>query len=100
MLTLAIFSYSGVNNMVLKVDYKIGEHNDHLYASSDNYLIDVLEERKVYLNNNCRQGNCGQCVLKLHAGNVLWHKKPLAPLNNDEILACCCKAATDISISN
>ena len=85
--------------MVLKVDYYIEEKQRHLYTPSNVCLLDALDKHQVRVNNNCRQGHCGQCVLKLHKGHVIWRKKPLTPLNNDQILACCCMPATDITIS-
>ena len=85
--------------MVLKVDYKINHKQEYLYTSSDIPLLDAFDKSQVQINNSCRQGHCGQCVLKLHKGHVIWKKKPLTPLNNDQILACCCMPATDITIS-
>ena len=85
--------------MVLKVNYNIDKKTDYLYTTADIPLLDALDAHQVKVTNNCRQGHCGQCVLKLHKGHVIWRKKPLTPLNNDQILACCCMPATDITIS-
>ncbi|AYV11510.1 MULTISPECIES: 2Fe-2S iron-sulfur cluster-binding protein [Shewanella] len=48
------------------------------------------------LTFGCRDGYCGQCIAKLHSGQVKWIKEPVAMLGNDEILPCCCETVTAI----
>lgn len=40
----------------------------------------------------CRQGYCGACKMqvKTHTGRLTCKKTPLAELDDDEVLACCC----------
>lgn len=35
-------------------------------------------------------GYCGSCKVKLTAGKVKWVQDSLVPLEDDEILVCCC----------
>jgi len=53
-------------------------------------LLDSMEEHQIRVNYSCRGGYCGSCKVKLTAGKVKWVQDSLVPLEDDEILVCCC----------
>ena len=80
--------------------YKVRvEHSDSQYIIEDNTSLLVhLEKQKVEVHYHCREGYCGACRTKLISGNVEYQTDPLAFIDDDEILACCCKPTSDIEI--
>lgn len=61
-------------------------------------LLSVLHDAKVYVQAHCREGFCGTCRTTLISGEVKYEDMPLACLNDDEILPCCCEPVGDIAI--
>ncbi|NCH58166.1 class I ribonucleotide reductase maintenance protein YfaE [Cronobacter dublinensis] len=61
-------------------------------------LLVALESHAVTVEYQCREGYCGSCRCKLVAGQVQWLTKPLAFIQEGEILPCCCKPQGDIEI--
>ncbi|VYU72879.1 2Fe-2S ferredoxin-like protein [Metakosakonia massiliensis] len=61
-------------------------------------LLVALESHRVAVEYQCREGYCGSCRCRLVAGQVDWLTEPLAFIQPDEILPCCCKAKGDIEI--
>ncbi|SFN31352.1 ferredoxin [Izhakiella capsodis] len=61
-------------------------------------LLAALESHKVCVEYQCREGYCGSCRTRLLKGEVCYASKPLAFLQPDEILPCCCQAKGDIEI--
>lgn len=61
-------------------------------------LIDVLEQHRVPVEYQCRSGYCGACRLRLVKGRVAYRQAPLACLQQDEILPCCCMPVNDIEL--
>ena len=47
---------------------------------------------------DCKSGFCGQCKSKLISGKVKLIQQPIAILEKDEILACCCVSVSPIVI--
>lgn len=70
---------------------------DVLYVYGEQTILCDLEANNIFLNHNCRQGHCGDCILQLLGGQVS-HQKSLVPLSRGEILACCAKPVSDIKI--
>lgn len=62
-------------------------------------ILESLEAENVDVHFHCREGFCGACRTKLHSGEVEYTTDPLAYIDDDEILPCCCIPITDISIS-
>lgn len=62
-------------------------------------LLDALEARAVPVLHSCRGGYCGCCKVRLSEGRVSWHLDSLVPLQDDEILCCCCTPLTAIAIN-
>ncbi|MFJ5482034.1 class I ribonucleotide reductase maintenance protein YfaE [Pectobacterium actinidiae] len=61
-------------------------------------LLDVLESNQVSIEYQCRSGYCGSCRLRLVKGRVAYRQTPLACIQQDEILPCCCMPQGDIEL--
>lgn len=61
-------------------------------------LLAALESHRVTVEYQCREGYCGSCRCRLVSGQVDWLTEPLAFIQPDEILPCCCRAKGDIEI--
>lgn len=61
-------------------------------------LLVALESHRVTVEYQCREGYCGSCRCRLVSGQVEWLTEPLAFIQPDEILPCCCRAKGDIEI--
>lgn len=54
-------------------------------------VLDALELASVSIQSHCRAGYCGACRTKLIDGEVEYTTEPLAYIEDDEVLPCCCK---------
>ncbi|MDK2779549.1 MAG: 2Fe-2S ferredoxin-like protein [Pseudomonadota bacterium] len=61
-------------------------------------LLESLEAQNIEVHYQCREGYCGSCRAQLLEGSVHYHEEPMAWLNDDEILPCCCIPKSDIKI--
>lgn len=61
-------------------------------------LLDSLDANSVHVESHCRSGFCGVCRTKLVKGKVNYITEPLAFKDDDEVLPCCCKPVSDITI--
>lgn len=66
--------------------------------SPDKTLLEALEGQNIEVHYHCREGFCGACRSKLVSGKVKYLTDPLAFIDDDEILPCCCQATEDIEI--
>ncbi|MFP3029377.1 MAG: class I ribonucleotide reductase maintenance protein YfaE [Arsenophonus sp.] len=62
-------------------------------------LLDALEQSKIQIEFQCREGFCGACRVYLRKGKVGYRHKPIAFIDKGEILACSCLPLTDIDIN-
>lgn len=69
-----------------------------LSATSDTTLLTALEAASVHIHYHCREGFCGACRTKLLEGEVAYTTDPLAFIDDDEILPCCCVAVCPLKI--
>jgi ferredoxin len=76
----------------------IQNHNT-VQHSCDKSLLESLEMDNVEIHSHCRQGFCGTCRTKLLSGQVEYLCDPLAYIDDDEILPCCCRPLSDIEIA-
>lgn len=81
--------------------YKVRVNSSHSVFSDDedNSLLEHLEKENIEVHYHCREGYCGACRTKLNEGKVQYHIDPLAFIDDDEILPCCCKPSSDIDIT-
>ena len=61
-------------------------------------LLNRLEQHGIYHEYQCRSGYCGFCRVKIKKGKVSYTETPLAFLQQDEILLCCCWVEEDLEI--
>ncbi len=61
-------------------------------------LLESLEAQEVAVHYQCREGYCGSCRTQLLEGEVHYTEEPMAWINDDEILPCCCIPKTPIRI--
>ena len=61
-------------------------------------LLDSLEAQDVEVHYQCREGYCGSCRVQLLEGEVHYNEEPMAWVNEDEILPCCCIPKSDLKI--
>lgn len=73
-------------------DHKTVQHK------ADQTLLESLEGKSIEIQSHCRQGYCGACRTKLLCGQVEYQTDPLAYIDDDEILPCCCVPASNIEI--
>ena len=61
-------------------------------------LLEGLERTGHEVEYQCRAGYCGACRIKIRSGQVHYSETPIAFVQHDEILPCCCTALTPIQI--
>lgn len=67
-------------------------------ASSDKTLLESLESHKIDVQYHCREGFCGACRTALLEGDVEYITDPLAFIDDNEILPCCCKPVSHLKL--
>ncbi|WP_100641270.1 class I ribonucleotide reductase maintenance protein YfaE [Alteromonas facilis] len=61
-------------------------------------LLETLERYQIDVQFHCRDGFCGACRCKIKSGTVAYTTDPLAFIDDDEILPCCTKATSDLTL--
>lgn len=69
-----------------------------LYTEQQGSLLQALEAKKVKIFSECRNGFCGACKTNIISGKVRYLSEPLAELNSDECLPCCCVPVGDLEL--
>ncbi|BDA60719.1 ferredoxin [Shewanella xiamenensis] len=69
-----------------------------LFTPQHGSLLQALEAKKVRIFSECRSGFCGACKTKVLSGRVSYLTEPLADLNADECLPCCCIPSEDLEL--
>ncbi|MEC4724108.1 2Fe-2S iron-sulfur cluster binding domain-containing protein [Shewanella sp. D64] len=69
-----------------------------LFTQQHTSLLMALEQKKVKLFSECRNGYCGACKTKIISGSVIYHAEPLVHLEKDECLPCCCSPSSDLNL--
>lgn len=67
-------------------------------AHHDETLLDALERTGHQVEYQCRSGYCGACRVKLLDGEVEYFSEPLAYVEDDHVLSCCCTPKSNIRI--
>lgn len=62
-------------------------------------VLHCLENQKIDVAYQCREGYCSACRATLVSGQVHYNEEPLAFVREGEILLCCCKPNGNISIN-
>ncbi|HDX1110249.1 TPA: 2Fe-2S ferredoxin-like protein [Pasteurella multocida] len=61
-------------------------------------LLSHLENHGIHHEYQCRLGYCGSCRVKISKGKVSYKEPPLAFVQPNEILLCCCQVDEDLDI--
>ncbi|GJJ79727.1 2Fe-2S ferredoxin-like protein [Pasteurella canis] len=61
-------------------------------------LLSHLENNGIFHEYQCRSGYCGSCRVKIRKGKVSYKEPPLAFIQSNEILLCCCHVEQDLEI--
>ncbi|NRD73953.1 2Fe-2S iron-sulfur cluster binding domain-containing protein [Shewanella sp. VB17] len=69
-----------------------------LFTEQHCNILMALEQKKIQLFSECRNGYCGACKTKVISGSVTYHLQPLAHLEKDECLPCCCSPNSDLDL--
>lgn len=69
-----------------------------LFTQQHTSLLMALEQKKVKMFSECRNGYCGACKTKVISGSVTYHTEPLVHLEKDECLPCCCSPSSDLNL--
>lgn len=69
-----------------------------IHGLPEKTLLETLEAAGIACHYHCRDGFCGACRTKLLSGTVTYTSDPLAFIDDDEILPCCCKPDGPIKI--
>lgn len=80
-----------------KLSVCVNQTTRFAFEHEDNLLI-AMEKQSIDVHFHCREGFCGACRTKLISGKVEYKVDPLACIEDDEILACCCVPLSDIEI--
>ena len=81
-----------------KITVHVKGDNTSIEQLTDRTLLESIECHHIELHSHCREGFCGTCRTKLISGEVEYLIDPLAYIDDDEILPCCCKAISDVVI--
>lgn len=65
---------------------------------NDETMLEGLERQGYAVEYQCRAGYCGSCRTTLVGGDVEYITEPLAYVNPDEILPCCCRPAPEARV--
>ena len=88
------FSEIPLPTYLIKVN---GGDSEAQFCSSDS-ILSCLEDHDIAISFQCRSGYCGACRARLVEGETFYVKKPIAWINNGEILPCCSIPKSNISI--
>lgn len=69
-----------------------------LFTEQQGSLLQALEAKNIKMFSECRSGFCGACKTRIISGKVSYLSEPLAKLNNDECLPCCCIPSEDLEL--
>ncbi|WJG11153.1 class I ribonucleotide reductase maintenance protein YfaE [Aliiglaciecola sp. LCG003] len=75
----------------------VGDHPAFPYQSDDT-VLECLEKHNIEVHFHCREGFCGACRTTMLSGDVEYTTDPLAYIDDDEILPCCCTAKSDLHL--
>lgn len=70
-----------------------------LIVSEQDNLLDALLASGHEIDYQCRGGYCGACRTKVSSGHVVYDDYPLAHMDGDEILPCCCRVTETLKIA-
>ncbi|WP_299792776.1 class I ribonucleotide reductase maintenance protein YfaE [uncultured Shewanella sp.] len=69
-----------------------------LFNQQHTSLLLALEQKRIKVFSECRNGYCGACKTRINSGSVSYHTEPLVSLDADECLPCCCTPDGDLDL--
>lgn len=95
----AQIDFDGMDKPTYQVSiHHASEHTQNVAFQHAHSLLESLEAQDVAVQYQCREGYCGSCRTQLLEGEVHYTEEPMAWINEDEILPCCCIPKTPIRI--
>ena len=70
-----------------------------LFDGKQYTLLEALEYKKINVFSECRNGFCGACKTQVISGEVSYIKQPIADLEANECLPCCCIPKSDLNLA-
>jgi ferredoxin-NADP reductase len=80
-----------------KVEIVFSKSAKTLYATSDDFILDLADENGVEIDSSCRAGNCGTCKVRITEGKVEMDGQQAlseADILDGYVLLCCGRATT------
>lgn len=100
---VAIYTASGLSAKphvaADKTTVTVQTSDSSLSLSAEDNLLDALIDSGHAVEYQCRGGYCGACRTKVISGQVEYDEPPLAHLDGDEILPCCCKVKESLKLA-
>ncbi len=97
---VAIYTGSGLLSSHSHTDkLSVQTLDSQLSVSAEDNLLDALISSGHEIEYQCRGGYCGACRTKVISGIVEYDEPPLAHLDSDEILPCCCRVKEALKLS-
>lgn len=87
--------FEGMEKPAFAIEFADGRSAQFQHASS---LLESLEAQDIHLEYQCREGYCGSCRVTLVEGEVHYTEEPMAWIDDDEILPCCCIPKTALRL--
>ncbi|MGQ8363735.1 class I ribonucleotide reductase maintenance protein YfaE [Glaciecola sp. 1036] len=75
----------------------VNSHTCFSFKNEENLLI-AMEKQNIDVHFHCREGFCGACRTKLVSGEIEYIIDPLAFIDDDEVLVCCCIPKSDVEL--
>ncbi|MEC8524402.1 MAG: class I ribonucleotide reductase maintenance protein YfaE [Pseudomonadota bacterium] len=87
--------FEGMEKPVFAVSFADGRTARFQHA---NTLLESFEAQNIHIEYQCREGYCGSCRVRLQEGDVHYTEEPMAWIDDDEILPCCCIPTSDLKL--
>lgn len=87
--------FSAMPKSILAINLDDGRSAEFQHATN---LLESLEAQNIEVHYQCREGYCGSCRTTLVEGEVHYTQEPMAWMNDNEILPCCCIPKTHLKI--
>lgn len=87
--------FEGMEKPIFDVSFGDGRKVRFQHA---NTLLESFEAQNVHIEYQCREGYCGSCRVRLKEGDVHYTDEPMAWIDDDEILPCCCIPTSDLKL--
>jgi ferredoxin len=82
----------------MEIIVKNSNGSSHAIIFNGDTLLDSMSHHGIEHEFHCKEGYCGACRITKLSGNVEYTEQPIAFLREDEILPCCCKPTSDLTV--